>query len=103
MASSEAEAALLRWRLILGPPPAGGGGQGLWQDADAAVASNPQLAGIDGALDFLYGDSRLGGLGDSVPYVPTWLGDIRRYFPHDVVAFMEKDAIELRGLKQLLL
>jgi Mg-chelatase subunit ChlD len=36
-------------------------------------------------------------------YVPTWLGDIRRYFPREVVAFMEKDAIERRGLRQLLL
>ena len=47
--------------------------------------------------------SATGGLGASVPYVPTWLGDIRRYFPREVVAFMEKDAIERRGLKQLLL
>jgi Mg-chelatase subunit ChlD len=35
--------------------------------------------------------------------VATWLGDIRRYFPREVVAFMEKDAIERKGLKQLLL
>jgi uncharacterized protein with von Willebrand factor type A (vWA) domain len=35
--------------------------------------------------------------------VPTWLGDIRRYFPRDVVAFMEKEAIDRRGLRQLLL
>jgi Mg-chelatase subunit ChlD len=38
-----------------------------------------------------------------MPYVPTWLGDIRRYFPGGVVSFMEKDAIERRGLKYLLL
>ena len=33
-----------------------------------------------------------------MPYVPTWLGDIRRYFPRDVVAFLEQEAIERRGL-----
>ena len=38
-----------------------------------------------------------------MPYVPTWLGDIRRYFPRETVAFLEQDAIERRGLKQLLL
>jgi hypothetical protein len=37
-----------------------------------------------------------------MPYVPTWLGDIRRYFPRETVAFLEKDAIENRGLKHLL-
>ena len=35
--------------------------------------------------------------------MPKWLGDIRRYFPREVVAFMEKDAVERKGLKQLLL
>ena len=38
-----------------------------------------------------------------MPYVPTWLGDIRRYFPRDTVAFLEKEAIERKGLRQLLL
>ena len=33
----------------------------------------------------------------------TWLGDIRRYFPREVVAFMEKDAVERKGLRQLLM
>ena len=59
---------------------------------------------MDRALDFLYGDDeRSAGSGASSPHVATWLGDIRRYFPREVVAFMEKDAIERKGLKQLLL
>jgi hypothetical protein len=103
MASPEAQAALLRWRLVLGPPPSGSGaGSGPWDDAQAAVGQDANLAALDRALDFLYGE-RTGSLGASMPYVPTWLGDIRRYFPREVVAFMEKDAIERRGLKQLLL
>jgi hypothetical protein len=81
-------------------------GDGSWQDAEASLASDPELAGIDQALDFLYGEQpekRSVGMGESRPYVATWLGDIRRYFPREVVAFLEKDAIDRRGLKQLLL
>lgn len=106
MASTDAERALLRWRLVLGPDRSGMGGGGLWAGAEGMVDADPALAGIDGALDFLYGqeeEERSAGLGGSAPYVPTWLGDIRRYFPREVVSFLEKDAIERRGLKELLL
>ncbi len=105
MASDEARAALLRWRMVLGKPPEGlaGAAAGLWKEADGAVGGDPTLAGMDRALDFLYGEERSAGLGASVPYLPTWLGDIRRYFPTPVVSFLQKDAIEQRGLKQLLL
>jgi Mg-chelatase subunit ChlD len=75
----------------------------LWAGAEAALGGDPRLSGVDRALDFLYAEERGAGLEASAPYVPTWLGDIRRYFPRDVVAFMEKEAIERRGLKQLLL
>src|SRR4051812_13289168 len=105
MASPDPRRALLRWRLVLGPPAGAGGGLGAAPggDAEAAVGQDAALAALDRALDFIYGDDRTGGLAGSMPYVPTWLGDIRRYFPREVVAFMEKDAIERRGLKQLLL
>jgi hypothetical protein len=107
LAAADGDAALLRWRLVIGPQPPGGGGApaGLWDGSEAALAGNNELAGMDHALDFLYGSAqeRSAGLGGSAPYVPTWLGDIRRYFPREVVAFLEKDAIELRGLRQLLL
>jgi Mg-chelatase subunit ChlD len=101
---SRAEAAFLRWRLIVGPEK-GGRGSSHWSAADTTVGADSRLADIDRALDFLYGstEERGAGLGTSAPYVPTWLGDIRRYFPRDVVAFMEKEAIERRGLRQLLL
>jgi Mg-chelatase subunit ChlD len=98
------EAALLRWRLIVGPD-AEGGASSTFAAADGVVGDDARLARVDRALDFLYGrqEERSGGLGASAPYVPTWLGDIRRYFPRDVVAFMEKEAIDRRGLRQLLL
>jgi hypothetical protein len=40
--------------------------------------------------------------GRTLPRVARWLGEIRRLFPTDVVALVQKDAIERRGLKQLL-
>jgi Mg-chelatase subunit ChlD len=113
--ATAAEGALLRWRLVLGPPPGRAGGAGvaaggdLWADAEGALRGDDGLQAIDRALDFLYGEDttddtrRSAGLEASLPYVPTWLGDIRRYFPREVVAFMEQEAIERRGLKQLLL
>jgi Mg-chelatase subunit ChlD len=105
MASAEErlDAALLRWRLVLGPEGSGASGGGPWARANAAVAGNTELASVDRALDFLYGEERSAGLEESLPYVPTWLGDIRRYFPRDTVVFLEREAIERRGLKQLLL
>lgn len=106
MAYPDPEGALLRWRLVLGSSSCGGGGGQVWAGAEAALAGDERLGGVDRALDFLYGgdsEERSAGLGASASYVPTWLGDIRRYFPREVVAFLEKDAIERRGLKQLLL
>jgi Mg-chelatase subunit ChlD len=101
---SDSAGALLRWRLVLGPAPGpGNSGEPPWGTAEAALAADQRLGSIDRALDFLYGDERTADLSASAPYVPTWLGDIRRYFPRDVVAFLEKDAIERRGLRQLLL
>jgi len=101
MASDEARAALLRWRMVLGRQPEGA--SGLWSEVEGLVRGDAALSGMDRALGFLYGEERSAGLGASVPYLPTWLGDIRRYFPTPVVSFLQKDAIEQRGLKQLLL
>src|SRR2546421_505357 len=75
MASPDPRRALLRWRLVLGPPDGAGGGPGaaLWADAQVALGQDADLAGLDQALDFLYGGERTGALAASMPYVPTWL------------------------------
>jgi hypothetical protein len=90
---------------VLGPERGGqSAGNSLWGEANAELAADGRLSGLDRSLDFLYGqDERQAGSGDSNPHVATWLGDIRQYFPREVVAFMEKDAVERKGLKQLLL
>ncbi|MFS0692501.1 VWA domain-containing protein [Streptomyces nitrosporeus] len=92
-----------RWRLVLGPDGAGGGGPTL-TGGDA---------GMDAALTALYdaggrpqsrsGADRAGGLGASAPSVVRWLGDIRTYFPDSVVQVMQRDAIDRLGLSALLL
>jgi hypothetical protein len=58
---------------------------------------------MDAALEALYNSPKKGGLGNSVPKVNRWLGDIRKYFPSTVVQLMQKDALEHLGLKQMLL
>lgn len=79
-----------------------------------------ELANLDEALGQIYGEGEEGegggrdgagkgksqkrsaGLGASAPRLAKWLGDIRNYFAQDVVAVIQKDAIEKKGLKQLL-
>src|SRR5262245_8107255 len=95
---------LRRWRLILG------------NDADAALGGmgGCALAGadaeMDAALAAIYDDvpedgedkQRQAGLGSSAPRLARWLGDIRTYFKEDVVSVIQADAIERKGLTQLL-
>jgi Mg-chelatase subunit ChlD len=83
-----------RWRLVLGAEPA----------ATLDVSLSVDDARMDEALEALYdAQQNRGGLGGSNPKVARWLGDIRRYFPSEVVQVMQKDAIERLDLKQLLL
>jgi Mg-chelatase subunit ChlD len=95
--------AMLRWRLVLGP----GAEQvdprfsldGL--AAEAAAAGSDRLTDLDRALDFVYGE-RGAGSGGSRPYIPTWLANLREFFSQSAVAVIQKDAIERKGLVQLL-
>ena len=95
-----------RWRLVLGRAA----------DADLcrAAGSRALLSGDDANLDEALGQiyenkeegtspkQRSAGLGASAPRLAKWLGDIRGYFSKDVVSVIQKDAIERKGLKQLL-
>lgn len=89
-----------KWRLVLG------------KRADEALGAcglgglGAELAELDAALGQIYDDDESGkrsaGLGSSAPRLAKWLGDIRSYFPRDVVAVIQQDAIERKGLQQLL-
>ena len=102
-----------KWRLILGKTAE----ESLRQAGGAACAGGQallqgQLADIDEALGMIYeveeekpdatGKPRSAGLGKSAPKLAKWLGDIRTYFSRDVVKVIQQDAIEKKGLKQLL-
>jgi hypothetical protein len=84
-------------------------GEGASAAAMALVPPDPEtdVFGLDGTLDFVYGEvsKEFAGydLGAATPHIPRWLADIRRYFPNDVVAVIQKDAVERRGLRQLIL
>jgi hypothetical protein len=97
-----------RWRLILGQHAqdslnkmAGGAGgcelsaeQRAIDEALAAIYDETQAEGQRG--------KRSAGLGPSAPNLAKWLGDIRTYFKADVVTVIQNDAIERKGLTQLL-
>ena len=94
-----------RWRLILGAETENSfiqmGGGGLSQE---------ELL-MDGALGAIYGGPGEGfsgqgggaGKGPSSPVISKWLGDLRALFDPEIVAVVQNDAIERKGLKQLLL
>ena len=83
---------LQRWRLVLGGDEADGTG----------VDLGPNERAIDGALAALYDRDRKGGLGSSAPTVARWLGDIRTFFPTEVVRILQKDALARLDLRKLL-
>ncbi|MDO5558583.1 MAG: VWA domain-containing protein [Oscillospiraceae bacterium] len=96
---------LKRWRLILG------------NDSDKMFASmginNEDLSAddllMDSALDQIYGNSgtensagKSGGNGMSNPMLTKWLGDLRTLFEPMEIKIIQNDAIERKGLRQLL-
>ncbi len=107
---------LLRWRLILGRDS---------QEPLAGMSQNRcQLSAeqqeMDEALEAIYasdteqeisreewekpGEGTPHGTvkGKVAPRVARWLDQIRNFFPRDVVVLLQQDAIERRGMKELL-
>jgi len=99
-----------RWRLILGHSSqdmlnnyiAGGcqisSDQQIMDEALAAIYDETECGSDQGSS----GGQRSAGLEKSMPRLAKWLGDIRTYFTQDVVAVIQNDAIERKGLTQLL-
>lgn len=93
-----------RWRLVLGREAGSCLGERLPGDdgsMDMALAALYE-SGEDEA-DAVRSRKRSAGLGKGAPNVARWLGDIRKYFPTDVVRVMQHDAMERLNLRQLLL
>jgi len=99
-----------RWRLILGHSSqdmlnnyiSGGcqlsSDQQIMDEALAAIYDEAEGGSDQGSS----GGQRSAGLEKSMPRLAKWLGDIRTYFTQDVVAVIQNDAIERKGLTQLL-
>jgi len=102
---------LKRWRLILGEE---------CEKSIASMSPDPGSFGLseeekimDGALAAIYDETtgsaasgaggRQSGAGKSMPNLAKWLTDVRGFFPEDVVAVIQSDAITRKGFKQLLL
>ncbi|TMB30368.1 MAG: VWA domain-containing protein, partial [Deltaproteobacteria bacterium] len=83
---------LRRWRLALGAAA---------EEPIGFRLEGRELA-MDRALESLYDAERRGDLAASSPTVARWLGDIREYFPSQVVRVMQQDALDRLGLKQML-
>ena len=94
---------MARWRLILGSET-----QDAFTGMGGAPLSQEELL-MDSALAAIYGgpgESMAGpgaGKGPSSPYISKWLGDLRSLFDPETVAVVQSDAVERKGLKQLLL
>ena len=96
---------LARWRLILGSETeesfTGMGGGGLSQEE---LLMDSALGAIYGGPGEGFGEPGRGaGKGPSSPLLSKWLGDLRSLFDPEIVAVVQNDAIERKGLKQLLL
>lgn len=105
---------LKRWRLILGEK----GSDMLESYGEGGVPLNSDEIIMDEALAAIYdkstedegggsgagqgGGQRSAGRGFSSPKLAKWLSDIRSYFTEDVVSVIQSDAIERKGLSQLL-
>ncbi|MCR8630013.1 VWA domain-containing protein [Paenibacillus radicis (ex Xue et al. 2023)] len=102
-----------RWRLVLGHEVQ----QRLNEYSSGGELLNDEDKIMDEALAAIYdgtsggsafegeatgGRRRSAGLGSSSPKLAKWLVDIRSFFPSDVVSVIQSDAIERKGLKQLL-
>ena len=99
---------LSRWRLILGAET-----EDSFTGMGGGALSQEELL-MDGALSAIYGGPGEGfgggpgssggaGKGPSSPVISKWLGDLRSLFDPEMVAVVQNDAIERKGLKQLLL
>ena len=92
-----------RWRLVLGQEAEGdegSGESGEGQEGGEGLSAEDQA--LDQALETLYGDGDEGDLSDSAPDIARWLGDIRGYFPDNVVRIMQRDALKRFKLRNVL-
>ncbi|WP_341278676.1 VWA domain-containing protein [Paenibacillus sp. FSL H8-0537] len=114
MEDNRKENTVSRWRLILGQEAEG---QLASCNEDGRLALTEEELIMDAALAAIYDESGAAGStkggsgtgagrGSSAGHgslnLSKWLGDVRSFFPEDVVSIIQNDAMERKGWKQLL-
>ena len=107
---------LLRWRLILGKSSQ----ECMSGMSPSGCTLSAEQQEMDEALEAIYGSDSDDEIsrdewespndklphgsvkGRTMPRVARWLDQIRNFFPKDVVVLLQHDAIERRGMKELL-
>lgn len=98
------EERLNRWRLILGAESE------KRLESYGSIPLSEEECLMDSALAAIYSNSDdingggmlSAGRGKSNPRISKWLGDVRSLFEKELVVVIQNDAIERKGLKQLL-
>ncbi len=100
---------LSRWRLILGTE-SDEKINAMSENAGGALSLTKEEMLLDQTLHAIYGrdessfsGGRGAGNGKSSPKLSKWLGDLRSLFDSETVTVVQNDAIERKGLKELLL
>jgi hypothetical protein len=92
-----------RWRLVLGQAV-----EDSFQNSDGGSLLSEEELLMDAALAAIYDEESGGsggrgaGIGSGGYNLSKWLGDVRSFFPDDIVSVIQSDAIEKKGLSQLL-
>ena len=95
---------LQRWRMVLGGGEADGTDVQLKGEAAGMDAALGALYEFERKKSFDYGAEKgAGGSGKSQPAIARWLGDIRKYFPQQVVQVMQNDALKQPELQRKLM
>ena len=97
--SEEQARALLRWRLVLGKEAEEAAPtMSLSTLVSISLSEDDEDQELDESMEFVYGRQK----GKTRLDVPQWLSRVRRFFKDDVVALVQKDAMERKGLTRLL-
>jgi len=97
---------LKRWRLMLGGDESDGTGYELDGDdiqKDMALSALYDYEIREEKFFYPVEGGKQGGNGSSSPSIARWLGDIRRYFPKQVVDIIQDDALKHPKLKDKLM
>lgn len=115
MSTSVDSSVVARWRLILGQSAEA---QLTISSGNASIHLSEDELIMDQALAAIYDETsdivnsgaanssatgqRGAGSGKSAPRLAKWLGDVRNFFPEDIVSVIQHDAMERKELEAII-